>query len=62
MIITRKTTDERDAVIYKSEARQKIEDKGYEIIASIGDQWSDLLGHHRPSVLIKMPNPLYYLP
>jgi predicted secreted acid phosphatase len=48
-------------VDYKSGARKAIEDKGYRILASVGDQYSDLAGGHE-AVAFKLPNPFYFLP
>lgn len=48
-------------VAYKSSARAAIESKGYRIIASVGDQFSDLAGGHEDWGF-KLPNPFYYLP
>lgn len=46
---------------FKSKTRKMIEKKGYKIIASIGDQESDLKGGYAEKVF-KLPNPFYYLP
>jgi predicted secreted acid phosphatase len=46
---------------YKSEARKAIAQQGYTIIASIGDQYSDLKGGYAEKTF-KLPNPYYYLP
>jgi acid phosphatase len=46
---------------YKSAARSAIEKKGYTIIASIGDQYSDLVGGYAQKTF-KLPNPYYYIP
>jgi len=48
-------------VDYKSGARKAIEDEGYRILASVGDQYSDLAGGHE-AVAFKLPNPFYFLP
>lgn len=48
-------------IAYKTAARNKISQQGYTIIASIGDQHSDLIGGHAQRVF-KLPNPFYYLP
>ncbi len=48
-------------VTYKSGARAAIEAKGYRIVASVGDQYSDLAGGHE-DVAFKLPNPFYFLP
>ncbi|AEU35752.1 HAD family acid phosphatase [Granulicella mallensis] len=47
---------------YKSEERHRIADKGYRIVMSVGDQWSDLLGEPKAEVSVKLPNPFYFLP
>jgi predicted secreted acid phosphatase len=46
---------------FKSHARAMINQKGYTIIASIGDQYSDICGGHAKKGF-KLPNPYYYLP
>lgn len=46
---------------YKSATREYIESQGYDIVASFGDQYSDLLGGYADKTF-KMPNPNYYLP
>ena len=48
-------------VAYKSGARAAIEQQGYRILASVGDQYSDLAGGHEERAF-KLPNPFYYLP
>lgn len=48
-------------VAYKSAARADIEQQGYEIVANIGDQYSDLAGGHA-DVAYKLANPFYFLP
>lgn len=45
---------------YKTEIRALIENQGYTIIASIGDQMSDLQGGHAKKSF-KIPNPYYYI-
>lgn len=49
------------AIPFKSHIRKKIEAKGYDIVASIGDQDSDLKGGYADKTF-KLPNPFYYLP
>jgi predicted secreted acid phosphatase len=49
-------------VAYKSRERKTIEQKGYRIVMSVGDQWSDLLGDPQAEVNVKLPNPFYFLP
>jgi acid phosphatase len=46
---------------YKSGARAAIEKQGYRILASVGDQYSDLAGGHE-DVAFKLANPFYFLP
>ena len=46
---------------FKSKTRASISKQGYEIIASIGDQYSDLKGGYAEKTF-KLPNPYYYLP
>jgi len=46
------------ARVFKSQDRQQIEDKGYRIVLSIGDQASDLAGCCAERVF-KVPNPFY---
>lgn len=45
---------------FKSATRAKLEEQGYTIIASIGDQISDLEGGHAQKTF-KIPNPFYYI-
>jgi predicted secreted acid phosphatase len=47
---------------YKSEERRRIVLKGYRLIMSLGDQWSDLLGEPQADISIKLPNPFYFIP
>lgn len=47
-------------VPYKTEVRREITMQGYDVIASIGDQMSDLLGGYADRGF-KLPNPFYYL-
>jgi len=49
-------------VEYKSKTRAHIEhDLGYTVVASYGDQYSDLVGGYADHA-VKLPNPTYYLP
>lgn len=48
-------------VAYKAGARKAIEDQGYNILATVGDQYSDLAGGYA-DLAVKLPNPFYYLP
>jgi len=49
-------------IAYKSLERRRIEQNGYRIVMSVGDQWSDLLGDPQADVNVKLPNPFYFLP
>lgn len=46
---------------FKSSVRKLLSEKGYTIIASIGDQYSDFKGGYTEKGF-KLPNPYYYLP
>jgi len=50
----------KKALEYKSKMREELVNKGYHIIANIGDQWSDLEGGNS-GIKIKLPNYLYYI-
>ncbi|KTD23638.1 acid phosphatase, class B [Legionella lansingensis] len=45
---------------FKTRARKSITDQGYTVIASIGDQYSDLEGGYTQKVF-KLPNPFYHI-
>jgi predicted secreted acid phosphatase len=45
---------------YKSLTRKHVAAQGHRIVASLGDQFSDLIGGYGAPV--KLPNPTYYLP
>lgn len=49
------------AVPYKAATRKKIEQEGYDIIFSMGDQYSDLNGGYADRIF-KLPNPFYFVP
>lgn len=46
---------------FKAKAREDITKQGYTIIATIGDQYSDIRGGYAKKGF-KLPNPFYYLP
>ena len=46
---------------YKSLTRQHIESLGFDIVANLGDQFSDLNGGFADRTF-KIPNPMYFLP
>jgi predicted secreted acid phosphatase len=45
---------------FKVASRKKVIEMGYDIVLDVGDQWSDLKGGYADMV-IKLPNPFYYL-
>jgi hypothetical protein len=45
---------------FKSTTRQSIEARGYDIVANVGDQESDLDGGHADRAF-KLPNPFYFI-
>jgi acid phosphatase len=51
----------RSAVDFKAPERQRLEEAGYHILLSMGDQESDLRGGHAERTF-KLPNPVYFLP
>lgn len=53
--------DNTPSSTYKTSVRAKIAQQGYSIIASIGDQESDLIGGFSLRTF-KLPNPYYYIP
>ena len=46
---------------FKTSVRKEIAEKGYTIIANIGDQYSDLVGGYAEGKF-KLPDPMYYIP
>jgi predicted secreted acid phosphatase len=53
--------DKRLAEVMKTEHREAIENMGFKIIMSIGDQFSDLYGGHAEDCE-KLPNKMYFIP
>lgn len=51
----------KSIIPFKSHTRKLIAQKGYILIATIGDQYSDLQGGYAKKGF-KLPNPYYYLP
>jgi acid phosphatase len=49
------------AAEFKAPERRRIEERGYTILLSMGDQESDLTGGYAQATF-KLPNPVYYLP
>jgi hypothetical protein len=60
-LILKPDASSASTVDYKAGARRAIEQDGYRIVASVGDQYSDLAGGHE-DVAFKLPNPFYFLP
>jgi hypothetical protein len=61
-LVTRPDRDNFPTVqAYKTAERARIEAEGYTIIASVGDQESDLAGGHAECTF-KVPNPFYFIP
>lgn len=50
------------AVEYKTQKRLHLQEQGYRIWSSLGDQWSDLAGAAVGNRTFKLPNPMYYIP
>ncbi len=60
-VITRTKEEQHiPAAKFKASKREELVKKGYEIIANIGDQWSDLVGGNS-GYKIKLPNYLYLI-
>ncbi len=60
-IFFRPKEDTNQSVVpYKTQVRSNIEGQGYTIVASIGDQASDLAGGYAEKTF-KLPNPYYFL-
>ena len=57
-LITQPDGNKQPARVFKSQERQEIENKGYRIVLSIGDQASDLAGCCAERIF-KLPNPFY---
>lgn len=54
------TYHKASAIPFKTAARKKIIEMGYDIVLNMGDQYSDLKGGYA-DMTIKLPNPFYYL-
>ena len=65
-LVTRPDDDHASSIVpFKSGEREKIEKEGHTIIASIGDQRSDIEGNASGAHLecgFKIPNPFYFIP
>jgi len=51
----------KNATAFKSAIRKQLVAKGYDIVFSMGDQYSDLCGGYSDKTF-KLPNPFYYIP
>ncbi|MGQ9819862.1 MAG: HAD family acid phosphatase [Candidatus Kapaibacteriales bacterium] len=60
LICRTKEESELSAQEYKTKMRRELTEKGYFIVGSIGDQWSDLLGGYC-LLQIKIPNYMYLI-
>ncbi|KAL6006050.1 hypothetical protein ACLOJK_040095 [Asimina triloba] len=61
-LILRGASEESEtALVYKSGRRKELEEEGYRIHGSSGDQWSDFLGDPMAARSFKLPNPMYYI-
>ncbi len=54
--------DKKSIVDFKSSCRRDIVDQGYELVANLGDQKSDLVGSPQARANFKIPNPMYIIP
>jgi len=52
--------NKKSVIPFKSAARKKIESQGYDVVLTIGDQYSDLNGGYADAKL-KLPDPFYYI-
>lgn len=53
--------NEPSAIPFKTSARRKIQAQGYDILFTMGDQYSDLKGGYADKTF-KLPNPYYLIP
>lgn len=60
-LITRGDDGNASVVPYKSGARKNLYKRGYEVVANLGDQYSDLAGGFA-DVAYKIANPMYLIP
>ena len=61
-LIMRPKTSSGSVTAYKTSERAKIQDQGYQIIANIGDQKSDLDDGSYAGKAFRLPNPFYSIP
>ncbi len=60
LIVRRSDEENIPAAEFKTQKREELAKMGYKIIASIGDQWSDLVGGNT-GIKIRLPNYLYLI-
>ena len=60
LITQRKHEFELSAQEFKSSKRKELVENGYDIIGTVGDQWSDLKGEYH-GIQVKIPNYLYLI-
>ncbi len=60
LITQREHEYELSAQEFKSSKRKELIEEGYEIIGTVGDQWSDLNGEYH-GIQVKIPNYLYLI-
>jgi len=60
LIVRMKDEYSLGAVDFKSRKREELTAKGYKIIGTVGDQWSDLEGSYH-GIQVKIPNYIYYI-
>lgn len=60
LITQREYEYELTAQEFKSSKRKELTEEGYEIIGTVGDQWSDLNGEYH-GIQVKIPNYLYLI-
>lgn len=58
LIVRNETDKELKSQVYKTKVRENLTKAGYKIIATVGDQWTDLNGDYS-GIKIKVPNYLY---
>ena len=60
LIVRMKDEYKLGAVDFKSKKREELTAKGYKIVGTVGDQWSDLNGSFH-GIQVKIPNYLYHI-
>ena len=60
LIVRNKNEYKQKAVEFKSMKRKELTKKGYKIVGTVGDQWSDLEGEYH-GIQVKIPNYIYLI-